>query len=335
MSESPLSLERFKLKRDYRASLPPIVSRFIGYRPPGEESPHKPLPFPPFSWLVHIPLRYEVWLFAWVGSFGAMLLIEAIMSSSTAFRDDHSAPLIVTSFGASAVLVFAAVESPLSQPRNLVLGHFVSALIGTAITRLWALNPRYHGYLDNQSFHGNTFVNGALSMATSALGQLIIGAVHPPAGATGLNAAVLPNIVSLSWWYLPTVLVSSLVMLGWALLVNNLGRRRYPMYWWAPGQTFVRAEPTEKDERRLHELEETERGLAVTEGHAFDTGSEDNRDNAIGSVGAPRRSHSSVHSGSHQRRELERGLSISEGGVFTWTRAPSSGGGQPRTDGIA
>lgn len=28
-------------------------------------------------------------------------------------------------------------------------------------------------------------------------------------------------------------------MLGWAFLVNNLGRRRYPQYWWSPQRTFV------------------------------------------------------------------------------------------------
>lgn len=102
------------------------------------------------------------------------------MSTSTVFRDVYGAPIIVTSFGASAVLLFAAIESPLAQPRNFILGHFVSALIGTAITRLWAMNLQYQEFLDNTSFHGNTFVNGALCMATAALGQLAIGAVHPP-----------------------------------------------------------------------------------------------------------------------------------------------------------
>lgn len=181
MGESSGSrFEHFKLRKDYRAYLPLSLSRFTGYRRPEDEAPYKPLPFPPFSWLVHIPLRYEVWIFAWFGCLGGILLIEAIMSTNTAFRDVYHGPLIVTSFGASAVLLFAAIESPLAQPRNFVLGHFISALIGTAITRLWVLNPWYHGFLDNTSFHGNTFVNGALCMATSALGQLIIGAVHPP-----------------------------------------------------------------------------------------------------------------------------------------------------------
>ena len=57
------------------------------------------------------------------------------MSASTAFRV-YIAPIIVTSFGASAVLLFGVIESPLAQPRNFVLGHFVSALVGVCIRRL-------------------------------------------------------------------------------------------------------------------------------------------------------------------------------------------------------
>jgi hypothetical protein len=173
-------VERFKLKEDYRGRLPIHISRFLGYRTPGATAPYDPLPFPPFSWLRKTPIKYEIWIFAWIGAFGGILLIEAIMSTSTAFRDTYHTPTIVTSFGASAVLLFGAIESPLAQPRNFVFGHFISALVGTCITRLFVLNPRYQGYLDNTEFHPTTFINGGLSMATSLLGQLMIGAVHPP-----------------------------------------------------------------------------------------------------------------------------------------------------------
>ncbi|KAI8687493.1 hypothetical protein NCS55_00000800 [Fusarium keratoplasticum] len=172
--------ERFKLREDYRARLPTHVSRFTGYHPPNATAPYDPLPFPPFSWLRHIPMKLEICVFTWCGAFGGILLIEAIMSTSTAFHDVYNAPLIITSFGASAVLLFCAIESPLAQPRNFVLGHFVSALAGTAITRLFVLNPYYHVFLDEGGFHANVFVNGGISMATSALGQFLIGAVHPP-----------------------------------------------------------------------------------------------------------------------------------------------------------
>lgn len=173
-------LQRAKFRQDHRFRLPYVISRFIGYRPPKTEPPYDPLPFPPFTWLTRIPVRLEVWIFGWVGAFGGILLIEAIMSASTAFRDVYTAPIIVTSFGASAVLLFGVIESPLAQPRNFVLGHFVSALVGVAITRLFARNPHYHLELDNTTFHASPFVNGGLSMATSLLAQLMIGAVHPP-----------------------------------------------------------------------------------------------------------------------------------------------------------
>lgn len=46
-------------------------------------------------------------------------------------------------------------------------------------------------------------------------------------------------------------------MLGWALLINNLGRRRYPLHWWAPGPTFVR-NPVEDHDESLRQVEEGE-----------------------------------------------------------------------------
>ena len=179
-SRTDARLEHWRLGEDYRARLPGHLSRFTGYKPPDTKPPYDSLPFPPFSWLKHIPLKLEVAIFTWIGSFGGILLIEAIMSTNTAFAQVYHAPIIITSFGASAVLLFSAIESPLAQPRNFVLGHFVSALIGTCNTRLFVLNHHYHPYLDAGGFHGNVFVCGGLSMATAALGQFLIGAVHPP-----------------------------------------------------------------------------------------------------------------------------------------------------------
>ncbi|KAI9830724.1 MAG: hypothetical protein M1819_005388 [Sarea resinae] len=253
-------LQRFKFRKDIRSRLPLQCARFLGYRPRGVESlPYEPLPFPPFSWLHKIPLRVEVWIFAWLGAFGSILIIEAVMSTSTAFRDVYRAPLITVPFGASAVLVFGVIESPLAQPRNLIIGHFAAALVGTAITRLFVLNGSYMGHLDNEAFHPATFINGGLSMATSLLAQLVLGCAHPPGGATGLNAAVQSDIVRLSWRYIPTVIVTSLLMLGWALVINNLGRRRYPIYWLDPTFSLV-GDIAGDDEAELERIKTIESG---------------------------------------------------------------------------
>ena len=157
----------FKFKQDHRGRLPHIphiVSRFLGHRPPRAEPLCDPIPSRLFTWLHKLPLRYEVLIFAWIGAFGDILLIEVIISTNYAFGGIYHAPIIVTS---SSVLVFGVIESPLAQPRTFVLGQFVSALNGTAITRLFVLNASCKGYLDNSAFHGTTFINGGLSMATS------------------------------------------------------------------------------------------------------------------------------------------------------------------------
>ena len=60
-------------------------------------------------------------------------------------------------------------------------------------------------------------------------------------------------------------------MLGWALIINNLGRRRYPIYWWAAGKTFVSAKPLANEKERQRELREVEDGLQSTEGPVFDS----------------------------------------------------------------
>ena len=235
-------LQRLLLKRDYRAGLPSCIRRFTGYRPPSEKPlHHHPLPFPPFTWISRLPIRHEIWVYATIGAFTAILLLEAITTTSTAFRDAYHAPIIVGSFGASAVLVFGVTESPLAQPRNAILGQVVSAIISVAITKLWCLtNPGYASHLENRDFYAPGFVNGALCMALALLAQMFLGVVHPPGGATALAGATDPVIVAMSWHYVPVVLASALLMTGAGMLFNNLGKRRYPTYWWAAGRTFVR-----------------------------------------------------------------------------------------------
>jgi hypothetical protein len=66
-------------------------------------------------------------------------------------------------------------------------------------------------------------------------------------------------------------------MLGWALIINNLGRRRYPVYWWAAGKTFVADKPLADEKERARELREVEAGLGPTEGANFDPANDEGK----------------------------------------------------------
>jgi CBS-domain-containing membrane protein len=79
-------------------------------------------------------------------------------------------PLLIGSFGASAVLLFGANESPLAQPRNLIGGHLLSAIAAVLITALCGSGPLA---ID-------------IGVGASIFLMDITRTTHPPGGATAL-----------------------------------------------------------------------------------------------------------------------------------------------------
>lgn len=153
---------------------------------------------------------------SWLGSF---LGIAACSLLSVRFFEPHDATLLIGSFGASAVLLYAAVRSPLAQPRNLVLGHIVSALVGVAAYR-------YVGQV--------LWLSAALAVSLAIVAMLLTKSLHPPGGATALIAVIGgPDIHQLGYAYaIVPAGAGALVLLVIALLINNLARhRRYPEHW--------------------------------------------------------------------------------------------------------
>lgn len=218
----PILVPALAVRRDIRSRMPSPIARFLGHRPHGAKPPFKPLPFPPFSWLRHMPLKYEVWLLSCIGAFVSIALIEAVMASAGGFADTDTV-LITASFGASAVLTFATIDSPLAQPLHLVGGQVVCAVVGVCVTRLFHLAPGYTVPLETThvgDLHQLVWINGALSMALAVVAMQATGTVHPPGGATALIASVQPAVIAMSWRYIYIVLISALLMLGWAMVIN-------------------------------------------------------------------------------------------------------------------
>ena len=83
------------------------------------------------------PLEKSNIIWSWIGSFLGILAISYFHSD---FLDDTDLTLVIGSFGASAVLVYGAVNSPLAQPRNLLGGHILSAIIGVISYKLFSSN---------------------------------------------------------------------------------------------------------------------------------------------------------------------------------------------------
>lgn len=147
-------------------------------------------------------------------------------------------PLIIAPFGASAVLVFGAFRSPLAQPRNVIGGHVVSALVGVTVHQLYQLallhQPGQLAQLNQLIGGGSEAISIALAVSLAIGFMHITGTLHPPGGATAFVAvAGGESIYNLGYWYvLSPCLAGSILMIAISLIVNNIpSRQRYPLFW--------------------------------------------------------------------------------------------------------
>ncbi|KAL0573360.1 hypothetical protein V5O48_008603 [Marasmius crinis-equi] len=190
--------------------VPTPLSRWLGYRqgPPAKVT------------------DYQIWFWSFVGAFCGISVLQAVFGQAEYFIG-RGVPPIIASYGASAVLIYGAIEAPLAQPRALLGGHFIGALIGVCVTKLFLLLPTEERYLELQ------WLAGSIACATSIVVMQMTVTTHPPAGATALLAATNKEVRDLGWYYLPVILLSSSLALAVALLINNI-QRRYPTFWFQP-----------------------------------------------------------------------------------------------------
>jgi len=178
--------------------------------------------------------------FAFVGAFAGLLAVAGLFDY-TGIRD-LGGPVLIASFGASAILEYNTLSSPLAQPRNTLLGHTISATIGVGITKLFALsNSPSFSPAPSPPAHNLSFVPAALACALSSAVMLLTNTVHPPGGASVVLAATVPEIVQMGWAFVGLVALGSVVMIFVGLVTNNV-MRRFPVYWWTPGQVGRRLE---------------------------------------------------------------------------------------------
>ena len=161
-----------------------------------------------------VSIKEIVW--SWIGGFAG---IAAVAGIHYHLLGESDLVMIIGSFGASAVLIYGAIRSPLAQPRNFVGGHLVSAIVGVTAYQLFS------SYL---------WLAAAVAVATAIAAMHATKTLHPPGGATALIAVIgSQKIHDLGYLYvLMPAGLGALVMLIVALLINNIQHdRQYPEFW--------------------------------------------------------------------------------------------------------
>ena len=158
-----------------------------------------------------IDFREHFWSF--LGAFIGIGLIAFIQSL---LLTDYENIFLIGSFGASSVLIYGAIQSPLAQPRNLIGGHVISAFIGVLVYK---------------SLPDIIYLTAPLAVALSIVGMQVTKTLHPPGGATALIAVIgSEKIKDLGFLYpIAPVLIGCLILYAIAMIFNNItAQRSYP-----------------------------------------------------------------------------------------------------------
>ena len=119
-------------------------------------------------------------------------------------------PLLIASFGASAVLLYAATDSPLAQPKNLFGGHLIAAFCGATFYLLF----------------GETWYSITLAVVCAILLMMWTGTLHPPGGATAIVTVLSHG--NYTFIFFP-VLTGAVILFISALLSTKISdTRQYP-----------------------------------------------------------------------------------------------------------
>lgn len=125
-----------------------------------------------------------------------------------------SIPWLLTSMGASVVLVFGLPHGPLSQPWAVMGGHVLSAALALLCVLLF----------------GSGVWQAALAVGLSIGAMHLARCIHPPGGATALFIVHSGATTQPTWWWLlqPVLLNVECLLLAAVVFNYPFSWRRYP-----------------------------------------------------------------------------------------------------------
>ena len=154
-------------------------------------------------------LKQNRWIRILVAATGGALAIGAM----ELFSARASYPLAVIPFATSIVLVMGSPGAAPAQPRALIGGHLISALVGLMVVKVTGPAP----------------FAAALAVGLAIAAMHVTRTFHPPAGISPL--LIVLNDLPWMFFFVP-VAAGALLLTAFAWLWHNLLQDPWPERWW-------------------------------------------------------------------------------------------------------
>ena len=126
---------------------------------------------------------------------------------------------LAASFGSSVVVVFGYPDNEFSQPKNVLLGHLLCALVGIIFVTLFKITQ------DRTIF----FLAIGLAVGLSVMLMMAFKITHPPAGANTIVVMLAQD--SFQFLIFPVMVGAITIIIGGVIYNRFILKKNYPTKW--------------------------------------------------------------------------------------------------------
>ena len=126
---------------------------------------------------------------------------------------------LAASFGSSVVVVFGYPHNEFSQPKNVLFGHLLCALVGIIFVTLFKITQ------DRTIF----FLTIGLAVGLSVMLMMALKITHPPAG--GNTIVIMLTQDSFQFLIFPIMVGAITVIIGGVIYNRFILKKNYPLKW--------------------------------------------------------------------------------------------------------
>ena len=150
---------------------------------------------------------------------GVTITILAYITFQSILSDTNYGLWLAASFGSSVVVVFGYPNNEFAQPKNVLLGHLLCALIGIIFVTLFKISQ------DRSIF----FLTIGIAVGISVMLMMAFKITHPPAG--GNTIVVMLTQDSFQFLIFAILVGAITIILGGVIYNRFILRKKYPLKW--------------------------------------------------------------------------------------------------------
>ena len=150
---------------------------------------------------------------------GITIAILAYITFQSILSGTNYGLWLAASFGSSVVVVFGYPDNEFAQPKNVLFGHLLCALIGIIFVTLFKISQ------DRSVF----FLTIGIAVGISVMLMMALKITHPPAG--GNTIVVMLTQDSFQFLIFPIMVGAVTIIIGGVVYNRFILKKKYPLKW--------------------------------------------------------------------------------------------------------